>query len=114
MSVNGHEKFTTAWNRTGVALSNSGPQRRWLMISGKQIRALARTCVAILIGVTLGACSADTHPVPATQISDSATRAADAVDSGTVVAEIVVTAPRLRSPQVAEQTSPRPPAKWGS
>ena len=40
------------------------------MIHRKRIPALARTSVAVFIGIALGACSASTYPAPTGQTSD--------------------------------------------
>jgi hypothetical protein len=83
------------------------------MIHRKRIHALARTSVAVFIGVALGACSASTYPAPTAQTPNPSTRQSDTADSGSVLPEVLVTAPRLSSPRVAEETSSRPPAKRG-
>ena len=83
------------------------------MIHRKRIHALARSSLAAYIAIALAACSASTYPTPAARIPNDPTQQSDAADSGSVLPEVVVTAPRLRSPRVAEETS-RPPAKRGS
>jgi hypothetical protein len=83
------------------------------MIHTKRIHAVARTLVAVFIGVALSACSASTQPVPTAQTPNPPTRQSDAVNSGSVLPEVVVSAPRLNSPRVAEETSPRAAAKRG-
>jgi len=72
---------------------------------------LVLAALAMLIGMALGACSARSYSAASVQTPDSATRPSAAGDSGSAVPEIVVTASRLTSPRVAEQNSPRPPAK---
>ena len=83
------------------------------MIHRKRIRALARSSVAVLITAALGACSASTYPAPPAQTPSTPPRQSDTADSGSVLPEVVVTAPRLNSRRVAEQTASRPPAKRG-
>jgi len=72
---------------------------------------LVLAALAMLIGMALGACSAGTYSAVSVQTPDAATRPSATGDSGSAVPEIVVTASRLTSPRVAEQSSPRPPAK---
>jgi hypothetical protein len=74
---------------------------------------LARTSVVVSVAIALGACSASTYPAPTAQTPTFPTRQSDTADSGSVLPEIIVTAPRLSSPPVAEDTSSRPPAKRG-
>ena len=81
------------------------------MISAKRFQALARVSVAVLMGMTLGACGVSSFPAPAAQTPDSAARPSGVADTGSVVPEIVVTATRLPGPRVAEETSSRPPVK---
>ena len=81
------------------------------MITGKRIHALARTSVAVLIAIALGACSAGTYPAANAQTPDPATRPSSSADSGSILPEIVVTATRLPSPRVADESSSRMPAK---
>jgi hypothetical protein len=81
------------------------------MIHRKRIYALGRTSLAVFIGIALEACSASTHPAPIAQTPDPPTRGEDAGDSGSVVPEVVVSAPRVSSPAMAEESSSRPPAK---
>jgi hypothetical protein len=81
------------------------------MAPKKRIAARARTAIAVLIGIALAACSGGTYPGAGVQMSASATRASDSAASQPVLPEIVVTATRLTPPRVAEQTTPRPPAK---
>ena len=100
-----------AWNPKRTAHSNAQPQRRWLMIQGKRIQALVRTSVSAVIAVALAACSASTYPAPTTQTPDPPTRQSDAPDSRPMLPEVLVTAPRLNSARVAEETSSQPPAK---
>jgi hypothetical protein len=73
--------------------------------------ALVLAAAAMLIGMALAACSAGTYSAASVPTPDSASRAADTADAGAAVPEIVVTASRLTSPRVAEQTPARPPAK---
>jgi hypothetical protein len=84
------------------------------MIHRKRIHALARSSLAASIAIALGACSASTYPTPAAQIPNDPTPQSDTAAPGSMLPEVVVTAPRLRSPRVAEETSSRPPAKRGS
>jgi hypothetical protein len=81
------------------------------MIHRKRIPALARTSLAVLIGTALEACSAGTHPAPVAQASDPPTRGEASGDSASAVPEIVVSAPRMSSPAMAQENSSRPPAK---
>ena len=83
------------------------------MIYRKRIRALARSSVALFIGIALGACSASTFPAATAQTPNPPTRQSDTADSGSLLPEVIVTAARLSSPRVAEGTSSRPPAKRG-
>ena len=83
------------------------------MIHRKQIHALACTSVAVFVGIALDACSASTHPAPTAQSSSPATPQSDSAVSGPVLPEVVVSAPRLNSRRVAEETSSRPLAKRG-
>jgi hypothetical protein len=83
------------------------------MIHRKRIHALTRTSVAVFIAVALGACSASTYPAPTARTPSPPTRQSDTADSGSVLPEVVVTASRLKSRRVAEETSSRPPAKRG-
>jgi len=75
------------------------------MIHRKRIRALARTSGAAFIGVALAACSVSTSPGPTAQNPDPATRRSDVADPGSVLPEVVITAPRPSSARVAEETS---------
>ena len=84
------------------------------MIHRKRIHTLARTSLAIFIGIALGACTTNTPPAPTARTSDPSTRQADTADSGSVLPEVVVTGPRVSSPRIAEEPSSRPPAKLGS
>jgi hypothetical protein len=72
---------------------------------------LVLAALAMLIGMALGACSAGSYSAASVQTPDSATRPSATGDSGSAIPEIVVTASRLTSPRVAEQSSPLPPAK---
>ena len=81
------------------------------MVHRKRIQSLARASVALLIGVVLGACSAGSCPAPTAHTPDPPTRHFDDADSGSVLPEIVVTAPRLSSPRVVEENSSQRPAK---
>jgi hypothetical protein len=83
------------------------------MIHRKRIHALARTSVAVSIAIALGACSASTYSAPPAQTPSPPTRPSDTADSGSVLPEVVVTAPRLSSSRVAEETSSRSPARRG-
>ena len=83
------------------------------MIHRKRIDALACTSVTVFIAVALGACSASTYPAPTAHTPSPPTRQSDSADSGSVLPEVVVTAPRLNSRRVAEETSSPPPAKRG-
>ena len=84
------------------------------MVQRKRIQSLARISVAPLIGVVLGACSAGSCPAPTAHTPDRPTRDSDGADSGSVLPEIVVTAPRLSSPRVVEEnSSPRPAKRRG-
>jgi hypothetical protein len=83
------------------------------MITRKRIHALARTSVVLLIAGALGACSASTYSAAGVETPDTAARPPDTSVSGSDLPEIIVTATRLPSPRVAEQTSLRPPAKRG-
>lgn len=80
------------------------------MSSGKRLYARAHTSFPVLIGLALGACSASTSSVPDAQTLDSATRPSEASDSVSLPV-IVVTATRLNSTRVAEETSPQPRPK---
>ena len=83
------------------------------MIQRNRINALTRTSLAVIIGVALEACGAGTHPAPTAQSSSPATPQSDSAVSGPVLPEVVVSAPRLNSRRVAEETSSRPLAKRG-
>lgn len=84
------------------------------MIHRKRIHAVARSLVAVFIGISLSACgSASTHPAPTAQTPAPPTRQSDAADTGSVLPEVVVSAPRWKSPRVAEEKSPRAAAKRG-
>jgi hypothetical protein len=84
------------------------------MVHRKRIDALARTAFAVFIGMALGACSASIYPASTAETPGPPTRESDTADSGSVLPEVVVTAPRLSSPRVAEDASSRPPAKLGT
>ena len=81
------------------------------MSQEKRIPALAHIALALSIGMAFGACGAGTYTATSVQTHDSETRPLDTADSASVLPEIVVTATRLPSPRVAEQTSARPPVK---
>ena len=81
------------------------------MIHRKRIRVLARTSLAVFIAIALDACGASTHPAPTAQGSDPAPRESGAGDSTPAFQEVVITAPRLSSPPMAEQTPSRATAK---
>jgi hypothetical protein len=83
------------------------------MMHRKRFHTLGRTSVLVSIGIALSACSASEYPAPTGQFPNSPTRQPHP-DSGPVLPEVIVTAPRLRSPSVAEESSSRPPAKRGS
>jgi hypothetical protein len=82
------------------------------MMHRKRIHALGRTSVVLSIGMALSACSASKYPAPTGQSPNSPTRQPHP-DSGADLPEVIVTAPRLHSPSVAEESSSRPPAKRG-
>jgi hypothetical protein len=82
------------------------------MTHRKRIRALGRTSVVVSIAIARSVCSASKYPAPTAQFPNSATRTA-APDSGAALPEVGITAPCLRSPSVAEESSSRPPAKRG-
>jgi hypothetical protein len=83
------------------------------MITGKRIHALARTPVAALIAIVLGACSASTNPAASVKTPDPATRPSNTDISGSELPEIVITATRLTSPRMAKETLSGAPAKRG-
>jgi len=80
------------------------------MIHRKRIQALTRTSVALFIGVTLGACGASIDPAPTVQTPIIQAQP-DVATSGSTLPEVVVSAPRLSAPRMAEETRLRPPAK---
>jgi hypothetical protein len=84
------------------------------MIQGKRIHALARTSLAGYVAIALVACSASTYPTPTAQTPNAPTRQSGAADSGSMLPEVVVSARRLPSPRIAEETWSRPPARRGS
>ena len=61
------------------------------MVHRKRIQSLARTAVAVLIAVVLGACSASSCPTPTAHTHDPPTRQSDGADSGSILPEIVGT-----------------------
>ena len=81
------------------------------MVHRKRIQSLARTAVAVFIAVVLGACTASSCPAPTAHTPDPPTRQSEGADSGSILPEILVTAPRLSSPRVVEEISSQPPAK---
>ena len=80
------------------------------MFYRKRVHALARMSVAVVAGVALGACGASTDPAR-TARAPIVQGQAHGANSSSVLPEVVVSAPRLGSPRVAEETSSRPPAK---
>jgi hypothetical protein len=83
------------------------------MMHGKRIHALGRTSVVVSIGIALSACSASKYPAPTAPFLNAPTRQPEP-DSEPALPEVIVTAPRLRSPSVAEESSSPPAAKRGS
>jgi hypothetical protein len=83
------------------------------MIHRKRIRTLARTSFALFSAIALAACSTRTPPAPSSQTPDPSTRQSNTADSGSVLPEVVVTAPRASSPRVAKEPASRSPAKLG-
>ena len=77
------------------------------MSQEKRSAALVHATAAMLFAVVLSACSAGRYSAVSVQTPDAATRASDSADPAADLPEIVVTATRLPSPRMAEQTSPQ-------